>query len=86
MIGKDHARPSSFYDSISKATNNGKVFEEALKSDDFVAILCSCMKNLEDKLNELFQITFSAKDSQIKDKLRLKDLNEPYKHTTWIPR
>ena len=34
------------------------------------------MKNLEEKMNELFQITSSAKDSQIKGELQLKDLNE----------
>ena len=34
------------------------------------------MKNLEDKMNELFQITSSSKNSQIKDKLQLKDLNK----------
>ena len=39
--GDDRKRPretSSFDDSISKAANNGEVFEEALKSDDCVAI------------------------------------------------
>ena len=34
------------------------------------------MKNLEEKMNKLFQITSSAKDRQIKGELRLKDLNE----------
>ena len=34
------------------------------------------MKNLEEKINELFQITSSAKDGQIKGELQLKDLNE----------
>ena len=34
------------------------------------------MKNLEKKMNELFQTTSSAKDSQFKGELRLKDLNE----------
>ena len=77
--GDDRKRPretSSFDDAISKAANNGEVFKEGLKSDDCVAILCNCMKNLEEKMNELFQITSSAKDSQIKGKLQLKDLNE----------
>ena len=52
--GNDRKRPretSGFDDSISKTPNNGEVFEEALKSDDCVAILCNCMKNLEEKLN-----------------------------------
>ena len=52
------------------------MFEEALKSDDCVVILCNCMKNLEEKMNGLFQITSSAKDSQIESKLQLKDLNK----------
>ena len=52
MIGKGHARHLD--DSISKAANNGEVFEEALKSDDWVAISCNCMKNLEEKMSELF--------------------------------
>ena len=34
------------------------------------------MKNLENKMNEMFQITSSAKDSPIKGELQLKDLNE----------
>ena len=34
------------------------------------------MKNLEEKMNELFQITSSAKDSQIKAEIQLRDLNE----------
>ena len=75
----DRKRPgeaSSFDDSISKTANNGEVFEEALKSDDCVAILWNCMKNLEEKMNELFQITSSVKDSQIKGELQLNDLNE----------
>ena len=61
---------------IAKAANNGEVFKEALKSDDCVAILCNCMKDLEEKINELFQIISSAKDNQVQDELQLKDLNE----------
>ena len=34
------------------------------------------MKNLENKMNEMSQITSSAKNSPIKGELRLKDLNE----------
>ena len=52
------------------------MFKEALKSDDCVAILCNCMKDLEEKINELFQIISSAKDNQVQDELQLKDLNE----------
>lgn len=33
------------------------------------------VKNLEEKMFELFQITSSARDSQIKGKLQLTDLN-----------
>ena len=59
---------------IAKGANNG----EALKSDDCVAILRNRVKNLEEKTNELFQITSSATDSQIKGELQLKDLNETF--------
>ena len=52
------------------------MFEKALKSDGCVAILCNYMKNLEEKTNDLLQITSSAKGNQIKGKLQLKDLNE----------
>ena len=54
MDGDDRKRPreaSSFDDLISKAANNGKMFEKALKLNDCVAILCNCMKNLEEKMN-----------------------------------
>ena len=77
--GGDRKRPHkafSFDDSISKVANNGEVFEEALKSDNCVAILCNYMENLGEKMSELFQITSNTKDSQIKGKLQLKDLNE----------
>ena len=76
--GDDRKRPrktSSFDDSIPKGANNGEILEEALKSDGCVAILCNCMKNLQEKMTELFQITSSAKDSQIKGERQLKDLN-----------
>ena len=54
---------SGFDDSIFKAANNGEVFDEAIKSDDYVAILCNCMEILEEKVNELLQITSSAKEN-----------------------
>ena len=64
--GDDRKKPceaSGFDDSIFKAANNGEVPDEAIKSDDYVAILCNCMKNLEEKMNELLQITSSAKEN-----------------------
>ena len=51
------------------------MFEEALKSDDCVAISCNCMKNLKKEINELFQITSRGKDSQNKGKPQLNNLN-----------
>ena len=59
-------------DLIAKVDNKREVFEEALQSDDCVAILCNWMKNLENKMNEMSQITSSAKNSPIKGELRLK--------------
>ena len=51
MIKKRPHDVSSFNDSIFKAANNVEAFQEAIKSDDCVAILCNCMKNLEEKMN-----------------------------------
>ena len=79
MDGDNRKRPreaSSFDDSISKAANNEEMLKEALKSDDCVAILRKRMKNLEEKMYELFQITSSTKDSQIKGQLQLNDFTE----------
>ena len=51
--GKRPRETCSFDDSISKAANNGEFFEDkTLKLDDCVAILCNCMKNLANKINE----------------------------------
>ena len=49
-----------------------KLFKEVLKSEHYFAILCNCMKKLEEKINELFQITPSVKDGEIKGELQLK--------------
>ena len=49
-----------------------KLFKEVLKSEHYFAILCNCIKNLEEKINELFQITPSVKDGEIKGELQLK--------------
>ena len=79
MDGDNRKRPreaSSFDDSTSKAANNEEMLKEALKSDDCVAILRKRMKNLEEKMYELFQITSSTKDSQIKGQLQLNDFTE----------
>ena len=73
---KQPRKTSSFDELIAKGANNGEVFDETLKSDDCVAIFCNCMKNLEDIVNELFQITSSANNGQKKGKLQLKYLNE----------
>ena len=55
---------------------DGEVFEEALNSDNCVAILCNCVTNLEEKINKLFQITYCVKDSQIRGELHLKYLTK----------
>ena len=43
---------SSFDDSIANATNSD-VFTESLKSEDCVALLYSCMKNLEEEIKKV---------------------------------
>ena len=59
--GDEQKRPrkaSSFNHLIAKGANNGEVFDEALKSGDCVAILCKCMKNLDEKVNEFISYHF----------------------------
>ena len=63
MDGDEKKRPRkapSFDDSVAKAANNGEMPRSILKLDDCIGILCNCLKNLEEKINELFQFTSST--------------------------
>ena len=64
---RDSKRPreSSLDESIANATNTD-VFTESLKSEDCVAVLCNCMKKLEEEMKKVLQMYEKTKDSEIK--------------------
>ena len=53
---------------------NTDVLTESLKSDDSVAILYNCMKNLEEEMKKVFQMCGRTRDSQTKGKSQLKSI------------
>ena len=55
---------------------NTDVLTKSLKSDDSVAILYNCMKNLEEEMKKFFQMCERTRDSQTKGKSQLKSLSE----------
>ena len=53
---------------------NTDVLTKSLKSDDSVAILYNCMKNLEEEMKKVFQMCERTRDSQTKGKSQLKSI------------
>ena len=53
---------------------NTDFLTESLKSDDSVAILYNCMKNLEEEMKKVFQMCERTRDSQTKGKSQLKSI------------
>ena len=64
-----------FSDSISNITN-AYIFIESLKSEDCVAILCSCMEKLKEEMKKVLQMYGKPKDSQIKGKSQVNSWSE----------
>ena len=52
----------------------GDIFTEDLKSEDCVAILYNCMKNIESKMKELITNSQDMKERQIKGERQLNEL------------
>ena len=61
--------------SISSCSNHD-VFEEGLDSSNCRSILFDCLKNLESKVNRIFENTNTSKENQIKGEKQLTDLTE----------
>ena len=61
------ARSSSNY-------SDHNVFEEGLDSSSCRSILFDCLRNLEYKLNKIFEDTNTLKENQIKGEKKLTDL------------
>ena len=60
----------------SSSSTLDDIFVEGLKNPDFVLILANCLRSLEQQVKETFDLAKKARESQIKDKLALQDVNE----------
>ena len=66
--------------SSSKETSDDTdVFAEGIGSPRWASILCDCLKNLELKDNNIYKLSFSTKDAQIKCAKQLEDVSESIK-------
>ena len=66
--------------SLSKETNDDPdVFTEAIESPRCAIILYDCSKNLESKVNKIYELFSSTKDAQIKNTRPLEEVSEPVK-------
>ena len=66
--------------SLSKETSDDTdVFTEGIESPRCASILYDCLKNLGSKVNEIYKLSSSTKDAQIKGAKQLKDVRESTK-------
>ena len=65
--------------SLSKETSDDTEFAERIDSPRCESILYDCLKNLESKVNEIYELSSSTKDAQIKDAKYLEDVSESIK-------
>ena len=63
--------------SLSKETSDDTdVFTKGIESPRCASILYDCLKNLESKVNEIYELSSSTKDAQIKGDTQLGDVRE----------
>ena len=66
--------------SLSKKTSGDTdVFTKGIESPRCKSILYDCLRNLESKVNEIYELSSSTKDAQIKDAKYLEDVSESIK-------
>ena len=70
-------RESSLNTSLSK--DDTDIFEEGIESPRCAGILYSCLQNLEKKVNEIFELSSSTKEAQIKGARHMEEVNESIK-------
>ena len=70
-------RESSSNTSLSK--DDTDVFEERIESPRCAGILHSCLRNLEKKVNKIFELSSSTKEAQIKGARHMEEVNESIK-------
>ena len=77
---RKNARESSLNLSLSKETSDDTgVFAEVIESPRCASIFYDCLKNLELKVNEIYELSSSTKDAQIKGAKQLEDVSESIK-------
>ena len=70
--GNDSKKPQE--GSSGSYTNEAYIFGEGAESADCQKVLFNCLKNLEEKMNDLHMLANSTKEMQIKGNKQLIDL------------
>ena len=74
--GEDPKRLCTDVDNFLDDSMNDEIFAEGLQSSQFVKVLIKCLRNLENKVQELCSFASDAKESQIKGDGHLADLKK----------
>ena len=69
-------------DSSGSYTDETDIFEEGVESADCRKVLFNCLKNLEEKMNDLYMLANSNKEMQIKGDKQLIDLTSSVEFLT----
>ena len=72
----DSKRPRKASTNSTSTPTSDDVFEESLKSGDYVKILVKCMQNIEKQVKELFLLAQENKEKHIKGKSDLSELTK----------
>ena len=71
---RERERESSLNTSLSK--DNPDIFEEGIESPRCVGISYSCSQNLEEQVNETFELSSPRKEAQIKGTRHMEEVNK----------
>ena len=63
-------------------TDEADIFEDGVESADFQKVVFNCLKNLEEKMNDLYMLANSNKEMQIKGDKQLIDLTSSVEFLT----
>ena len=63
-------------------TDEADIFEESVESADCRKVLFNCLKNLEERMNDLYMLANSNKEMQIKGDKQLTDLTSSVEFLT----
>ena len=74
--GEDPKRVCTDVDSFLDDSMNDDIFAEGFQSSQFVKMLIKCLRNLENKIQDLCSFASGAKESQIKGDGHLTDLKK----------